>query len=158
MDFFPFALLVAGSLGIFCLIIGIVFYILKSIGLATLASNKGIDLPWLAWIPVADLYIAGAIVKEMNLFGIRFENLSLWVPLIICGGAFLQAIPVLGWLIMVGVFIFCIGFTYNLFGIYSENATLFTILSIFLGLWPIFIFIIRNNKPLNMNGYLNKIE
>ena len=92
-------LLLMGGLGIFLILIGIVFYILKSIGLATLAANKGIDSPWLAWIPVADLYIAGAILEEMNLFGIRFTNLALWIPLIICGGAFLQVIPIIGWLL-----------------------------------------------------------
>ncbi|MDD4238159.1 MAG: hypothetical protein PHT62_06345 [Desulfotomaculaceae bacterium] len=144
-------LLLIATLGIFFFLIGAVFYVLKSIGLATLAANKGIDLPWLAWIPVADLYIAGAIVEEMNLFGIRFTNLALWTPLIVCGGACLAPIPVIGWLITVGVFIFGIGFTYYLFDIYTENATIFTVLSIFLALWAVFIFVIRNNKPRNMD-------
>ena len=143
-------LLLMGGLGIFLILIGIVFYILKSIGLATLATNKGIDLPWLAWIPVADLYIAGAILEEMNLFGIRFANLALWTPMIICGGAFLQFIPIIGWLVAVCVFIFGIGFTYYLFSMYTENAAIFTILSVILGLWAVFIFVIRNNKPRKM--------
>ena len=80
-------LLLLGALGSFFILICIVFYILKSIGLATMAANKGIDLPWLAWIPVADLYIAGKIVGEMELFGFYFPNLALWVPVIFCGGA-----------------------------------------------------------------------
>jgi uncharacterized membrane protein len=140
-------LLLIGTLGVFFVLVFIVFYILKSIGLATMAANKGIDLPWLAWIPVADLYIAGTIVEEMELFGFRFPNLALWTPVILCGGAILYPIPVLGWLIAVGVFIFGIGFTYKLFEMYTEHAALFTILSIFLCLWPVLIFVIRNNKP-----------
>lgn len=143
-------LLLMGTLGAFFFLIAIVFYILKSIGLATLAANKGIDLPWLAWIPVADLYIAGAILDEMYFLGYRFTNLALWTPVIFCGGALLNPIPVIGWLLALGVFIFAIGFTYSLFSMYTENATLFTILSIFLGLWPVFIFVIRNNRPRHM--------
>ena len=42
-------------------IIFLIFYVLKSIGLMTMAANKGIENAWLAWIPVADLYIAGSI-------------------------------------------------------------------------------------------------
>lgn len=139
--------LLMGTLGIFFLLITIVFYILKSIGLATLAANKGIEMPWLAWIPVADLYIAGSIVDEMDFLGIRFTNLALWAPVIIYGGALLNTIPVIGWLIAVIAFLFGIGFTYNLFNRYSGYAALFTILSIFLCLWPVFIFVIRNNNP-----------
>ncbi len=143
-------LFLMGTLGVLFLLIGIVFYVLKSIGLATLAANKGIEMPWLAWIPVADLYIAGAIVEEMYVFGYRITNLALWVPVIFCGSALLNTIPLVGWIIAVVVFIFAIGFTYNLFSIYSEYATLFTVLSIFLCLWPVFIFVIRNNRPRNM--------
>lgn len=143
-------LMLMGTLGAFFLLIGIVFYVLKSIGLSTLAANKGIDMPWLAWIPVADLYIAGAIVEEMNMFGYRLTNLALWTPVIFCGSALLNPIPVIGWIITLGVFIFAIGFTYNLFSIYSEYATLFTVLSIFLCLWPVFVFVIRNNSPRNI--------
>jgi hypothetical protein len=140
-------LFLMGTLSVLFLLIGLVFYILKSIGLATLAANKGIEMPWLAWIPVADLYIAGAIVDEMDFLGIRFKNLALLAPVVFCGGALLNAIPFVGWLIAVGVFIFAIGFVYNLFNRYSEYAALFTILSIFLCLWPVFIFVIRNNRP-----------
>jgi hypothetical protein len=46
---------------LFFAVIGLVFYVLKSIGLSTLAANRGIENPWLAWIPVADLYIMGLV-------------------------------------------------------------------------------------------------
>jgi len=57
------------------MIIFLVFYVLKSIGLMTMAANKGIENAWLAWIPVADLYIAGSILGEMDVFGNRLDNL-----------------------------------------------------------------------------------
>lgn len=140
-------LMLIGALGVFFFLLFIVFYVLKSIGLATMAANKGIDLPWLAWIPVADLYIAGKIVGEMEIFGFRIPNLALWTPVIFCGSSVLYPIPVFGWIAAIAVLVFGIGFTYKLFEMYTEHATLFTILSIFLCLWPVFVFVIRNNKP-----------
>ena len=62
------AALMAASIGFMLVffVIFIAFYVLKSIGLMTLAANKGIENAWLAWIPVADLYIMGSIVGEMD--------------------------------------------------------------------------------------------
>ncbi len=58
----------------------------QSIGLYNLAVNRGIENPWLAWIPIADLYIMGLLVGEMDLFGYHLDNLGLWVPVIFVGG------------------------------------------------------------------------
>lgn len=138
-----------GGMGVFAFIIGVVFYVLKSIGLMTLAANKGMENTWLAWIPVADLYVMGAIVDKMNFFGFQFTNLGLWVPVIFLGGGLLGAIPVLGWLLMIFVFVFAVVFIYNLFNMYTPNAILFTVLSVFLGLFAIFLFVIRNNEHEN---------
>lgn len=127
-------------------LIGLVFYCLKSIGLYTLAKNRGIENPWLAWIPVADLYIMGMLLGEMDLFGLHIENLGLWCPVAVVGGSLLGGIPVLGMLISIALMIFLVAFVYKLFELYTENAILFTILSVLLGLFPIFIFVIRDNE------------
>jgi len=129
-----------------CLLIGLLFYCLKSIGLYTLAKNRGIENPWLAWIPIADLYIMGMLVDEMDLFGLHIDNLGLWYPVGMVGGSLLCGIPVLGAIIWLVLMIFLVMFLYKLFEMYSENAILFTILSILLGLFPIFVFVIRNNE------------
>lgn len=137
------------GLAIFLFIVFLVFYVLKSIGIMTLASNKGIENAWLAWIPVADLYIAGSILGEMDLFGNRLDNLSLWLPVIMLAGVVLGQIPFLGFLIGLASMVFFLIFAYNLFNLYSPNqAALYTILSI-IGLWPVFIFIIRNNQAVS---------
>lgn len=128
------------------LVIGLVFYVLKSIGLYTLAQNRGIENPWLAWIPITDLYITGMLVGEMDLFGLHIDNLGLWFPVATVGGSLLCGIPVLGVLIWFVLMIFLVMFLYKLFDMYSTNAILFTILSLLLGLFPIFIFAIRNNE------------
>lgn len=137
-----------GLVAIFTIVF-LVFYVLKSIGLMTMAANKGIENAWLAWIPVADLYIAGSILGEMDIFGNHLDNLGLWLPVAMFGGAILAMIPFIGMIFSLAMMLFFLLFAYNLFNLYSpEQATLFTILSIF-GLWPIFIFIIRNNQPVS---------
>lgn len=143
------------ALGVFSFIlflIGAVFYVLKSIGLSTLASNRGIENPWLAWIPVADLYIAGLLVGEMDIFSYRLNNLALWCPVIVVGGIFLSGLPGIGWLISLGGSLFFIWFTFKFFEIYTDQAVLYTVLSVLLCLLPIFIYIIRNNQPLTQAG------
>lgn len=138
-------------LGIFffvLLVIGVVFYVLKSIGLSTLAANRGIPNPWLAWIPIADLYIMGLLVGEMDFFGYRVPDLGLWLPVIIVGGTILAEIPVIGWLFSVAVMVFSIMFIYKLFSMYTDQAILYTVLSTLLCLLPVFLFVIRNNKQI----------
>jgi hypothetical protein len=141
----------AGLLAFFTIIF-LVLYVLKSIGLMTMAANKGIENAWLAWIPAADLYIAGSILGEMDVFGNRLDNLGLWLPVVMIGGCVLAIIPFIGIIFSLAMMLFFLLFAYNLFNLYSpEQATLYTILSIF-GLWAIFIFILRNNQPVSNNN------
>lgn len=141
-------LAMAGFVSFIFLLIAIVFYVLKSLGLSAMAAKRGIENPWLAWIPIADLYIMGLLVGEMDLFGYHLDNLGLWVPCIFVGGMILGMIPVLGILFSLAVLVFSIMFVYKLFQMYApDQAVLYTILSILLGLFCIFIFIIRNNEP-----------
>lgn len=136
----------AGMVAFFTIVL-LVFYVLKSIGLMTMASNKGVDNAWLAWIPVADLYIAGLILEEMDLFGTNLDNMGLWLPGIMVSCCILGFIPVIGFIFNLAMMLFFLFFAYNLFKLYNpEQATLYTILSIF-GLWPVFIFILRNQQP-----------
>jgi len=137
---------------LFLVVIGLVFYVLKSMGLYTLAINRGIENPWLAWIPVADLYIMGLLVGEMDLFDYHLDNLGLWVPVIFVGGSILSNIPYIGVLINLAIFVFAVFFFYKLFEKYTPQAVLYTVLSIPLCLLPIFLFLIRNNQPIVGNG------
>lgn len=151
-DFTGF-LAMAGLASFLVFLIAVVCYVLKSIGLYALAVHRGIENPWLAWIPIGDLYIMGLLVGEMDLFGYHLDNLGLWVPVIFVGGMIGAAIPFLGVLFSIALFIFSILFIYKLYGIYApEQAVLYTILSILLGLFCIFIFVIRNNDPVNLPG------
>lgn len=60
-------LMVLGILGIVALVISavaIVGYVLQSVGLYTIAKNRGIKNPWLAWLPIGNYWIAGSIADQ----------------------------------------------------------------------------------------------
>ena len=46
------------------LAIGIAAYVLQSLGLYTIANRRGISNPWLAWLPVGNMWILGSIADQ----------------------------------------------------------------------------------------------
>lgn len=61
------AFMVLGVVGVVVLIVGLVAlvgYIFQSIGLYTIAKNRGIKNPWLAWLPIGNYWIAGSIADQ----------------------------------------------------------------------------------------------
>lgn len=44
--------------------LGIVMYILQSLGMYTIAQRRGIRHPWLAWLPVLNMWILGSISDQ----------------------------------------------------------------------------------------------
>lgn len=44
--------------------LGIACYVLRSLGLHSIAKRRGIAHPWLAWLPVADMWIVGSISDQ----------------------------------------------------------------------------------------------
>ena len=60
-------LMILGVLGVFLLVVGLfvlVGYVFQSVGLYTLAKRRGIQNPWLAWLPVGNYWIAGSIADQ----------------------------------------------------------------------------------------------
>ena len=60
-------LALAGIIGIVALVISLVAvvgYVLQSVGLYTIAKRRGIQNPWLAWLPVGNYWIAGSIADQ----------------------------------------------------------------------------------------------
>ncbi len=45
-------------------ILAIVGYVLGALGLYTIAKRRGINNPWLAWVPVADMWVLGCISDQ----------------------------------------------------------------------------------------------
>lgn len=140
-------------------IVGLGFYILKGYGLYKMAQRRGIENPWLAFIPVAQEYIIGALLGDTEIKGVRF-NAALVLPIgavvIPIAASILSLIPGLGGLLQFALYVvWLIVYTIVLFRIFNiykpESATLYTVLSvIFSGIaMPIIFFSLRNTDPVN---------
>ena len=128
-------------------IIGIAAYILTALGLYKMAQKQGEPNAWLAWVPIAQLYIIGKIVKELKLGTLVIPRMDMVLPLGALAVAILSWIPVLGWLLAVAFYAMFIYTLYLLFKKYvPDQAVLYTVLSA-LGLFAVFIFIIRDKEP-----------
>ena len=44
--------------------IGIIAYVLRALGLYTIAKRRGINHPWMSWVPVLDLWVLGCISDQ----------------------------------------------------------------------------------------------
>ncbi len=104
-DFEAFEALGAG-VGIFytiymfaCYGLAIAGYVLRALGLYTIAKRRGINHPWMSWVPVLDLWIVGCIsdqyryvVKGQNknkrkwLLGLNIAMWAIWLLLIVFMG------------------------------------------------------------------------
>lgn len=129
-------------------LLGAAAYVLSALGLYTIAKNRGMENPWLAWIPIAQYYIIGAIVKELDFGSFQIPKMELILPLGALAVAILSWIPVLGWLLWLAFAVIAIYSLYILYKKYAPNQAL--IYTILFFLFPIFIFVIRNNDPVEM--------
>ena len=62
-----YGLMILGILGIIlltALLFGLLTYILSSVGLYTIAKRRGIENPWMAWIPMANYWTMGCISDQ----------------------------------------------------------------------------------------------
>ena len=44
--------------------LGVVTYVLRALGLYTIAKRRGINNPWMSWVPVLDLWVIGCISDQ----------------------------------------------------------------------------------------------
>ena len=59
----------------FSFLVSIATYVLTALGLYTIAQRRGIDKPWLAWIPVASSWTLGCISDQYR-YVVKGENKS----------------------------------------------------------------------------------
>jgi hypothetical protein len=72
------------ALGAIAFVIGLIFYIYFALALYTIAKKTKTDLPWLAWIPFANIYLL-----------VKCGGLQWWWLF----GFLLNLIPAIGWLL-----------------------------------------------------------
>lgn len=134
-------------------VIAIIGYILMALGLYTMAKNRGIENPWLAWIPIANLYILAKLIGSLSIGGWEVPKLEMFLPLATVVVMLTSWIPAIGTLISIANAVLVLFALYKLYKMYRpEQATLWLILTIvgfvtvvlsFLG--PVFIFMMRND-------------
>lgn len=62
-------------------------YVIRALGLYRIAKNNGVENAWLAWIPLADLYLLGKVTGDISLGNRKLKNTALWLLLVpIIGG------------------------------------------------------------------------
>lgn len=137
-----------GALMLVFVIFGIILYVLMALGLYKLASNRGIENPWLAWIPVANLYIFAKLIGTLSIGGWKVPNLEIFLPAGVVAVLIISWIPVIGQLCGIAFAVLYFFALHKLYKIYRpQSAVLWLVLSIiFSFLGPIFIFVMRNDS------------
>lgn len=117
-------------------LIGIVNYLLISISLMNMANKEGIENPWLSWIPIAQFWIVGKLIKTFDVGAQKYDRAEVILVVSACASIFLTGLPLIGGLIGIANLIIMVLAIYKLYKMYApENAILYVILSI------IFVFI-----------------
>jgi len=128
--------------------VGLALYALFAYSLYTMAMRRGIANPWLAWVPIAQLYILAQILGTLNILGFEIPMFTVAYPVAALVVGALSQVKVIGPLLSLCYFIVNL-FAFNkLYRMYAPaNATLYTILSIFGLPVPFLLYSIRNNQP-----------
>ncbi len=137
-----------GTFFLVIILIGIGSYVLTAYGLFTMANIRNIENAWVAWIPVAQLYILGRLIKTLDIAGYEIPQIELALPVIAVAGTIFSAVPVIGTLASIASVIVGLFALHKLYTIYRpDQATLYIILSIVLPfMGPVFIFLMRNDS------------
>ena len=123
-------------------------YGLLSAGLHIMGINKGINSPWLAWIPLGQYYVIGAIIEEFKLLDWKISNAgSVLGGLAVVTFFFSAIIPFIGWILPLALFVLGVAATYKLLSLKGSSSPLGVILCslVFFPVLPIVIFNLRNN-------------
>ncbi|MBR0384544.1 MAG: hypothetical protein IJH61_07645 [Eubacteriaceae bacterium] len=154
-----------GGFLIVAVIIGIILYILASLGLYTMAKNKGLNNPWMTWIPYLRNYKFGEILNDkVSIAGLQIPA-ARWVmvcaPIVLSLLANIRsdstAIVTVTGILTIVYYIYLMAANYRLYKLYKpESAVLYTVLTvIFAFLGSIFTFTLRNNEP---QEYLDNVQ
>lgn len=158
----------------FVLVWAVVAIVFQGIGIMKMHEKLGLKNGWFAFIPILNQYALGKVAEQyVKANGKKSAKFSIILPvvsvisLVISGaivflGGFLMAIfpdaseiieaviSLISYPISIGLSIFVYVALWRVYAIFSnKNATLFTILSIFISVvQPFLVFAIRNNDPL----------
>jgi len=158
---------------LFSLAISVAVYVIQSIGLYGMSKNAGVSKPWLAWIPIGNLWCMGSLAERSNLYygkgkgawskllpafaaAVFLALPPLFLGMVIAGlykSVFAVLLLLFVYLILMGVALALSVMTYvALYKIYRlfdpDRAVLYLILSIFVNVsQPVILFLLRNRFP-----------
>lgn len=134
-------------LGVFVFIfgiIGIALYILYSYYLYKMAIKQGIENPWIAFIPIAQNYTLGRLIKNLKVFDFEIPRIEVVLPAATLIVLVFNNVNFIGGLLSLANFILMMFVLNKLYNMYKpENATLYTILSIFALPVPFILFSLK---------------
>lgn len=117
---------------IFVAIIGFVLYVIYSYALYKMATKQGLENSWLAFIPIAQNYILGRLIKTLKVFDFEIPRIEIVLPVASIVVAVFSQVDILGSLLTIANFLLMLFALNKLYKLYKpENATLYTVLSIF---------------------------
>ena len=151
-------------------LVSIAIYVLTALSLYTVAKRRGIAAPWLAWVPVARLWVLGSLSDQYRYLTqgqIRHKRISLLVwtgaSWVLTGGIVVGTIAAIagasvGAILTVlclalavawAAIVYVVLYFMALYDVYAscdpQNAALYLVLSIFFRfLVPVFLFISRD--------------
>ncbi len=144
---------VLGGLAIFIVIlaliilaIAIILYVFQSIALSQLAKKNNMANPWMAWIPVANMYLLGKMGFEMYAPKEKRNEVFTWVLLGCSAASILLSDTSISGLITLALTVFNTWAYYYIFNkINNKNCVLYTVLTAIFGLGGIFLYCNRKN-------------
>lgn len=151
-------------------LVSIAIYVFTALALYTIAKRRGIVAPWLAWVPVARLWVLGSLSDQYRYLTqgqLKHKRITLlvWkgVSWVLTGGIVVSAIAAIAGasvgailtVLCLALVVACAAIVYvvlyfmALYDVYAscdpQNATVYLVLSIFFGfLVPVFLFLSRN--------------
>jgi hypothetical protein len=142
---------ILGAIGFIFILILIGVCIFFCLALYKLAQRRGIEMAWLAWIPVAHMYILGMMVKKVNVSTFEIPKLEIVLPVSMLVVMLLGAIPLLGTLIVFAFYALLLITLYNLYNQYApEKAMTYTLLSILVVTIPFLLYGFRDKDPISV--------
>ena len=151
-------------------LVGVAIYVFTALSLYTIARRRGISAPWLAWVPVANLWVLGSLSDQYRYLTqgqMKHKRIALLVWrcvsygmvggvivsafLAVAGESVAAIVPLLSLVLVMLVLaiVYAVLYFMALYDVYAscdpQNAALYLVLSIFFRfLVPVFLFISRD--------------
>lgn len=127
---------------ILAIVIAITLYLIKSIGLYTMAKREGKDFAWLAFVPFGCLFTYGLITGKTKIFGVEVDHSEFVLPALMLT----SCLPFVG---CIGTVLFILVYFAMLYRVYQTRTPNFAVVLLILSiiipiLSPIILFAVRN--------------